>query len=137
VKCGVAGGPCCANNTCEGNGCCIYTYQSPAYQSLCTAAAAVCGTSPAGTCSASTPASCGTCGALSQPCCYTTNGYYVCSAPNTYCSSQSSTGVCQACGGMGQPCCGASSNLVTNSSTGTCTAGLTCRYVTTSYTCQP
>jgi hypothetical protein len=137
LKCGTAGAPCCPNNTCEGNGCCIYTYQS-GYVSQCTAAAAVCAVTTSGTCSASTPASCGTCGGLSQPCCYSSGaGYYVCTAPNTYCSTQSTAGVCQACGGMGQPCCGANSNVVNTSSTGTCTTGLTCRYVTSAYTCQP
>jgi len=135
MKCGAAGAPCCANNTCSGGGCCIYQYQSTlgGYVSLCSGAAATCPTSTSPAC---TSGSCGTCGGPSQPCCYSsTASYYVCTAPNTYCPSQSSTALCQPCGGMGQPCCAANSNTV-GSSTGTCNTGFTCKLGTTTYTCQ-
>jgi hypothetical protein len=136
MKCGAAGAPCCANNSCSGGGCCVYTYQSSGYLSVCTGAASICPTSSTATATCAT-GSCGTCGGASQPCCYSSNvGYYVCTAPNTYCPSQSSTALCQPCGGQGQPCCGANSNSVSSSSTGTCTTGLSCRLGTTTYTCQ-
>jgi hypothetical protein len=133
VKCGTAGGPCCANNTCASGGCCSYGYSSTTgqYAALCVAAAATCGNSS--TCGTG---SCGSCGGPSQPCCYI-SPYYQCTAPNLFCSTQASTGTCQACGGMGQPCCSTYSfNVGGTSSSGTCNTGLTCKYATSSYTCQ-
>lgn len=125
VPCGVAGNPCCANNTCENGGCCVYT--------KCIASGATCtapnGMSLGGACSAT--GVCGSCGGLSQPCCEIPGPACVCTAPNTF----SVQGTCQACGGAGQPCCPIDP---TTNIPATCLTGLTCQPVSTgNNTCQP
>lgn len=112
LDCGAPGQPCCATNGCTGGGCCVVEIVDGFSKPACTNAGAACTVSSGGTCGASVaaPGSCGSCGALSQPCCEVVNGktanrIYGCTAPNTYCTVQSTTGTCEACGAAGQPCC--------------------------------
>jgi hypothetical protein len=134
LRCGVPGNPCCANNACADDGCCVYELTAGVILSVCAAPGDGC-QGGAGTCGGG---SCGECGGLGQLCCYHEGlvNYY-CSAPNTYCPTQSSSTVkCQPCGGKNQPCCGPTSILP--GGLGTCSDGLTCRQNATgaSYACQ-
>jgi len=140
LACGAPGQPCCAGNACRNGGCCVRQPSDAGDQSICTASGGACPVSTAGTCSASqsTPASCGACGALGQPCC-AASGVGVCTAPNTYCLSSSSSspeGTCAACGGEGQPCCGPDSSASSRAARfGICNPGLHCPQAV-SATCQ-
>lgn len=131
VRCGLAGNPCCANNSCASGGCCLYR---DALGSICVGVGADCqlsGVSAPGTCASGT---CGACGGLSQPCCESV-GSNTCTAPNTMCSTLLTAGTCEACGGMGLPCCDGRSVDYGGYS---CNAGLTCRPGNTAAsTCQP
>ncbi len=139
VKCGLAGGPCCAANRCT-DGCCVPTGSTT---SICVGSATGCGpqAGPGATCMAGASAgSCGRCGGAGQPCCgATATTFYTqrwCSAPNTSCFETTADplypygGVCVACGGLNQRCCTPMGVRETNPAN---TAGSGCQ---APYTCQ-
>src|SRR5579872_2477730 len=90
--CGSAGQVCCSGDTCSAGGCCV--------DSKCVAAGDACAHA-LGTCAAG---SCGSCGAVGQPCCQEASSTPECTAPGTLCDF-ANTKKCVACGHEGEPCC--------------------------------
>ncbi len=102
--CGLPEQPCCPGDACGAGGCCV--------DQICVGAGQSCGHS-LGACSGG---SCGSCGALGQPCCpeYLSNDCSAvpdagacagCTQVGTMCSNETGGGTCIACGAPGQECC--------------------------------
>ena len=101
--CGTSGKQCCGGTRCANGGCCV--------SGICMLAGAVCVGLGGGVCQAS---SCGTCGGAGQPCCISSAGASVCTAPDTICSG----GSCGRCGNLGDTCCAGN-----QCNSGCCSAG--------------
>jgi hypothetical protein len=93
TACGGPGQPCCPNRACSAGGCCV----GAGTDAECVAANAVCPLQGPGNAGMCTNGRCGGCGAAGQRCC---DGQLCYDAGNACVS-----GMCQACGGAMQPAC--------------------------------
>ena len=92
--CGTPGMPCCDGNGCGGGACCV--------SGICMSSGATCAGLGDGICNAG---ACGGCGGVGLPCCRTSSGSSMCTAPGTSCTTSGTASACTRCGSLGDLCC--------------------------------